>query len=78
MPVTREQAELAKEKARALIEADPVLRNANPSYGIAFVGDGFGVKINFQKSVAWDNILPPSLDGVLLQIQVVGKIGKFE
>ena len=78
MTFTKDQAESAKEKVRDLVEAHPVLREAMPSYGISFVEQGFGVKINFQKDVAWEAILPSTLDGVPLQVQVVGKIGKLD
>lgn len=78
MSITLEQAKSAKDKARQLVESTPLLREANPSFGISFLAEGYGVEINFSRAGAWDTLLPPTLDGVPLKIQVVGQIGKFD
>lgn len=61
-------------KPRALVE---FRRKASVvGVGITRIGDGYGVKVNLEKSPAADVDLPEKIDGVPVCVEVVGKIRK--
>jgi hypothetical protein len=67
-----EQARIAKEKAKKLLQQyGPIV-----GVGITRIGDGYGVKVNLETAVSEDLEFPPSVDGVPIVFEVTGKIRK--
>lgn len=65
---TLEQARAAKQKARTVLGA------TDAGVGITRVDAGYGLKVNLQRPPA--RPLPTSVDGVPLQVEIVGPIRK--
>jgi hypothetical protein len=76
MAATISQARVAKEKVKALVAGNRSLQTALAGIGIGIVGSGYGVKVNFSNTVADQRILPETLDGVPLQISIIGRVRK--
>jgi hypothetical protein len=69
--VTLEQARAAKEPARAAVSRLATVVGV----GVTRVGNGYGVKVNLE-SVPAGAVLPTSVDGVPVRVEVVGTIRK--
>jgi hypothetical protein len=69
MAYTLEDARTAKEKARGLFPSDAGL-------GITKIGSDYAVKVNLSSPVSDLDNLPTSIDGVPVQVEVVGQIKK--
>lgn len=64
------EARAAKSKAAEMLGELPVV-----GVGITRVGGGYGIKVNLSESVA-KNAIPKQVDGVPVNVEVVGKIQK--
>jgi len=65
-----DEARAAKERAKHIFA-----RNASVvGIGLTRVGDGYGVKVNFDAPPADDASLPKTIDGVPVRIEVIGSI----
>jgi hypothetical protein len=78
MSITLEQARNAKQKVLQIVEENPLLRDSLAGVGITFANVGYGVKVNLSKPLADESLLPESIDGVPLQVEIAGKIEKFD
>jgi hypothetical protein len=76
MAATIIEARRAKEKVKALVAANLLLKNALAGIGIGTSDSGYVVKINFANEVAERRSLPRTLDGVPLLISIVGRVSK--
>lgn len=74
VPATLDQARLAKPKALEIVRSHPELHEALTGIGISFAESGYGLKINFSTRVPWEAVLPASIDGVPLQVEIVGRV----
>jgi len=69
--VTIDQARAAKELARTVVASlAPVV-----GVGITRIGDGYGVKVNLA-SAPEGVVLPTSVNGVPLKVEVIGPVRK--
>jgi hypothetical protein len=76
MSVSIEQARVAKGKVKDLFSASPSLQRALAGVGIGRIGDDYAVKVNLSQPL--ENAgLPDSLDGVPIELEVIGKIHKL-
>jgi hypothetical protein len=64
-----EAARRAQKKVRRIVAEAP----AYCGIGITFVGDGYGVKVNFRETPSGIEV-PAEIDGVPIVIDVVGRI----
>lgn len=69
--VTLDQARAAKEAAKAAVASVATVVGV----GITRVGDGYGVKVNLE-SVPAGAVLPASVNGVPVRVEVVGPVRK--
>jgi hypothetical protein len=67
---TLEEARAAKAKVAQILHELPLV-----GIGITRVGEGYGVKVNLSRCVSPAQ-LPTHVDGVPLQVEVVGEIRK--
>ena len=65
-----DEARAARKRAKALFAG----KAAVVGIGLTRIGDGYGVKVNLEKSPAPDAALPETIDGVPVRIEVVGTI----
>ena len=78
MPEATEQARIAKQKILDLIDADPDLKMASPTVGIALLPGGMGIKVSFAAPMVTDSILPDTIDGFPVHVDVIGRPAKFD
>ena len=71
MTNTLEEARAAKEKAKQLF-------TDNVGVGITRLGDGYAVKVNLRDPMTDPESVPTSIEGVPVQVEVVGQIRKQE
>jgi hypothetical protein len=69
MGFSLDQARAAKDKAKQLF-------TTNVGVGITRVDDGYAVKVNLRNPLPEGENTPTSIDGVPVQIEVVGEIRK--
>lgn len=69
MGYTLEQARAAKEKAKRLF-------TSNVGVGITRLDDGYAIKVNLRNPISTEETIPTSIDGVPVQVEVVGEIHK--
>jgi hypothetical protein len=72
MAVTLEQARAAKESAKALLASLPGV----VGLGITKIGEDYALKVNLDAALPAGVTAPKDVDGVPLQLEVVGKITK--
>ena len=68
-PTTLKQARAAKARAATVLAALPVA-----GIGITRVGAGYGLKVNLESAATGE--VPATVDGVPVQVEVVGKVRK--
>lgn len=66
--VTLERARAAKQKLSKILADVAELRGL----GIAILADGYGVKVNVARRLAWN--VPAEIDGVPVIVEIVGAI----
>lgn len=66
-----EDARNVKEKAKEIF-------SKYGSVGIHRTTDGYGIKVNLERRVSGDTVLPDSIDGVPVEFEFVGKTRKSE
>jgi hypothetical protein len=69
MGCTLEQARAAKEKAKRLF-------TASVGVGITRLDEGYAVKVNLRNPLASEETIPKFIDGVPVQVEIVGEIRK--
>jgi len=72
MPISLEQARAAKESAKTLLAFLP----GKVGLGITKVGDDYALKVNLSQPLPAGVSAPERIGGVLLCVEVVGKITK--
>jgi hypothetical protein len=72
MAITLEQARAAKKSAKALLAALPGV----VGLGITKIGDDYALKVNLGAALPSGVCAPERIDGVPVQVEVVGKITK--
>ena len=68
---SRDEARKAKNKAAQMLNGSAAVTGI----GLARLGDGWGVKVNLSAAPP-RNLLPASIDGVPVQVEVTGPISK--
>ena len=68
-PTTLKQARAAKKVATKALADLPVV-----GIGITRVGEGYGLKVNLDAAATGE--VPATVDGVPIQVEVVGKVRK--
>jgi hypothetical protein len=71
---TLEQARVVKPRVRELFAEHAEVVGV----GITRIGDSYGVKVNLRTAPASSVRLPDSLDGVPIQVEVVGAVRRFK
>jgi hypothetical protein len=70
---TLEEARAAKQKAYEAFRACAKVAGV----GISRIAGGYGVKVNLEEPAPEGVVLPDSIDGVPVRVEVVGKIRKL-
>lgn len=79
MTASREQIRIAKEKILELVRSSPALSAALASVSIAMLpGGDQAIKVGLARQIENGSELPTDIDGIPVQVEVVGETKAFD